>query len=319
MCLGIPGEVVDVRDDAGLRIGTVRFAGITRDVCLDYVPDAAVGEYVLVHVGFAISKIDPRGSGAHVPGPGGAWPDGRADRRPGARGDSTMKYLDEYRDGDIAGGLRRAIADTATRPWVLMEVCGGQTHSIVRYGIDRMLPPTIELVHGPGCPGLRHPARDDRPRARDRAPPGRDLHVVRRHAARAGLARRPAHPEGPGRRRARRVLAARRAPHRARQPAAARRVLRDRLRDHGARERDGRLPGAAGRASTTSRCSCRTCSCRRRWRRSSSRRTTACRRSSVPATCAPSWAAREYEALARATACRSWSRASSRSTCWKAS
>jgi hydrogenase expression/formation protein HypC len=59
MCLGIPGEVVDVRDDGGLRIGTVRFAGITRDVCLDYVPDAAVGEYVLVHVGFAISKINP--------------------------------------------------------------------------------------------------------------------------------------------------------------------------------------------------------------------------------------------------------------------
>ena len=58
MCLGIPGEVVDVRDDAGLRIGKVRFAGITRDVCLDYVPDAGVGEYVLVHVGFAISKID---------------------------------------------------------------------------------------------------------------------------------------------------------------------------------------------------------------------------------------------------------------------
>jgi hydrogenase expression/formation protein HypD len=63
-----------------------------------------------------------------------------------------MKYLDEYRDGDIAGGLRRAIAETATRPWVLMEVCGGQTHSIVRYGIDRMIPSTIELVHGPGCP-----------------------------------------------------------------------------------------------------------------------------------------------------------------------
>jgi hydrogenase expression/formation protein HypC len=59
MCLGIPGEIVDLRDDAGLRIGTVRFAGITRDVCLDYVPDAAVGEYVLVHVGFAISKINP--------------------------------------------------------------------------------------------------------------------------------------------------------------------------------------------------------------------------------------------------------------------
>ena len=59
MCLGIPGEIIDVRDDTGLRIGKVRFAGITRAVCLDYVPDAAVGEYVLVHVGFAISKIDP--------------------------------------------------------------------------------------------------------------------------------------------------------------------------------------------------------------------------------------------------------------------
>ena len=58
MCLGIPGEVVDVRSADGLRIGRVRFGGITRDVCLDYVPDASPGEYVLVHVGFAISRID---------------------------------------------------------------------------------------------------------------------------------------------------------------------------------------------------------------------------------------------------------------------
>jgi hydrogenase/urease nickel incorporation metallochaperone HypA len=52
----------------------------------------------------------------------------------------------------VVAALSARIAQTATRPWVLMEVCGGQTHSIVRYGIDRMLPPTIELVHGPGCP-----------------------------------------------------------------------------------------------------------------------------------------------------------------------
>ena len=58
MCLGIPGELVEIREDAGLRMGRVRFAGITRDVCLDYVPEALPGEYVLVHVGFAISKID---------------------------------------------------------------------------------------------------------------------------------------------------------------------------------------------------------------------------------------------------------------------
>ena len=63
-----------------------------------------------------------------------------------------MRYLDEYRDGELAAALSRQVAATATRPWVLMEVCGGQTHSIVRYGIDRMLPPNVELVHGPGCP-----------------------------------------------------------------------------------------------------------------------------------------------------------------------
>jgi hydrogenase expression/formation protein HypD len=63
-----------------------------------------------------------------------------------------MKYLDEYRDGTVATRIAAAIARTATRPWVLMEVCGGQTHAIVRYGIDELLPPSIELVHGPGCP-----------------------------------------------------------------------------------------------------------------------------------------------------------------------
>jgi len=63
-----------------------------------------------------------------------------------------MKYLDEYRDGAIAQKLVEEIRRTVTRPWVLMEVCGGQTHSIVKYGLDYLLPPEIELVHGPGCP-----------------------------------------------------------------------------------------------------------------------------------------------------------------------
>jgi hydrogenase expression/formation protein HypD len=62
-----------------------------------------------------------------------------------------VKYLDEYRDGAVAESLTREIAAAATRPWVLMEVCGGQTHSIVRYGLDRLVP-AVELVHGPGCP-----------------------------------------------------------------------------------------------------------------------------------------------------------------------
>jgi hydrogenase expression/formation protein HypD len=63
-----------------------------------------------------------------------------------------VKYLDEYRDGEAAKTLTSAIARLVTRPWTLMEVCGGQTHTIVKYGIDRILPPEVELVHGPGCP-----------------------------------------------------------------------------------------------------------------------------------------------------------------------
>ena len=58
MCLGIPGEVVSVREENGLRVGKVRFAAITRDVCLECLPEAQVGDYVLVHVGLAISKLD---------------------------------------------------------------------------------------------------------------------------------------------------------------------------------------------------------------------------------------------------------------------
>jgi hydrogenase expression/formation protein HypD len=63
-----------------------------------------------------------------------------------------MKYLDEYRDAAAARKLADAIARTVTRPWVIMEVCGGQTHTIVKYGVDRVIPDCIELVHGPGCP-----------------------------------------------------------------------------------------------------------------------------------------------------------------------
>jgi hydrogenase expression/formation protein HypD len=63
-----------------------------------------------------------------------------------------MKYLDEYRDPAAASKLVQALTAATTRPWTIMEVCGGQTHTIVKYGIDELLPPGIELVHGPGCP-----------------------------------------------------------------------------------------------------------------------------------------------------------------------
>ncbi len=63
-----------------------------------------------------------------------------------------MRFLDEYRDADAARRLADAIRQTVTRPWTIMEVCGGQTHAIVKFGIDQLLPKEVELVHGPGCP-----------------------------------------------------------------------------------------------------------------------------------------------------------------------
>ena len=58
MCLAIPGKVIEAFDKGGMRMGKVQFGGIVREACLDYVPETQVGEYVLVHVGFAISRID---------------------------------------------------------------------------------------------------------------------------------------------------------------------------------------------------------------------------------------------------------------------
>ncbi|MGA4543507.1 hydrogenase formation protein HypD [Uniformispora flossi] len=63
-----------------------------------------------------------------------------------------MKYLAEFQNPDLAKGLLDDIRATVTRPWALMEVCGGQTHTIIRHGIDQLLPDEVELIHGPGCP-----------------------------------------------------------------------------------------------------------------------------------------------------------------------
>jgi hydrogenase expression/formation protein HypD len=63
-----------------------------------------------------------------------------------------MKFLDEYRDGELARQIAREIHRITSRPWNIMEVCGGQTHAIVKFGIDGLLPAQITLIHGPGCP-----------------------------------------------------------------------------------------------------------------------------------------------------------------------
>ncbi|HET9933908.1 MAG TPA: hydrogenase formation protein HypD, partial [Polyangiaceae bacterium] len=63
-----------------------------------------------------------------------------------------MKYVDEYRDAELARRLSAALHEETQGSWTLMEVCGGQTHAIVRFGIDQLLPERIRLIHGPGCP-----------------------------------------------------------------------------------------------------------------------------------------------------------------------
>jgi len=63
-----------------------------------------------------------------------------------------VKYIEEFADPELAHKLLGEIAETVTKPWAIMEVCGGQTHSIIRHGIDQLLPDEVELIHGPGCP-----------------------------------------------------------------------------------------------------------------------------------------------------------------------
>ncbi len=63
-----------------------------------------------------------------------------------------MKFVDEYRDAELVQKYRQAIAAEVSRPWTIMEICGGQTHAIVKYGLDTLLPAELTLIHGPGCP-----------------------------------------------------------------------------------------------------------------------------------------------------------------------
>ena len=69
-----------------------------------------------------------------------------------------MKFVDEFRDGESVARIVNAIMRIATRPWTIMEICGGQTHAIVKYGLDQLLPDTLTLIHGPGCPVCVTPA-----------------------------------------------------------------------------------------------------------------------------------------------------------------
>ena len=153
MCLAIPGKIESISgDDPLTRMGKINFGGILKEASLAYVPEAKVGDYVIVHVGFALSRVDE--DEAH----------------------KVFEYLKQMEElGELEGGRavksagheiprriprrrtarnnsRAEIHRVTTRPWNIMEVCGGQTHAIVKFGIDELLPKQITLIHGPGCP-----------------------------------------------------------------------------------------------------------------------------------------------------------------------
>ena len=151
VCLGVPGRVIEVLERDGLRMGTVDFGGVRRSACRAVAPDVVVGDFVLVHVGFAISVID-EAAAARSCAAGGDGRPGGAGRGWEAGAEPRREVRGQYRDPRrIARRLLADIRRLTTRPWTLMEVCGGQL-PLIRQGIDQVLPPEIRLVHGPGCP-----------------------------------------------------------------------------------------------------------------------------------------------------------------------
>ena len=150
-----------------------------------------------------------------------------------------MKYVDEFRDADLGQVLAGEILATVEpgRHYKLMEVCGGHTHSIYKYGVDDLLPANVELVHGPGCPVCVIPmGRVDDGIALANEP-GVIFTCFGDMMRVPGSTRHAAGDQGRGRRHPDGLLAAGRAADRARQPGPPGRLLRHRLRDHRAVDR----------------------------------------------------------------------------------
>ena len=155
MCLAIPGQVLSIAgDDPLMRTGRVDFGGVVKEINLAYVPEARVGDYVLVHVGFAIAVIDEAEAERvfeHLAR------DRRARGRARTARHEVPRRISRPRRG--AAVRRRHRPRPVTRPWTLMEVCGGQTHAIVRFGIDASAAAGHHAGPRAGLPGLRDAGR----------------------------------------------------------------------------------------------------------------------------------------------------------------
>ena len=146
MCLAVPGQIVSVSGEGLERMGNVSFGGIQKQASLAYTPDAQVGDYVLVHVGFALQIVDEEEAQQVFEYLR------QMDELSEIEEGHLMRYIDEYRDAIAVNHYVKAINKRITRDWTLMEICGGQTHAIIKFGIDTLLPRQVTLLHGPGCP-----------------------------------------------------------------------------------------------------------------------------------------------------------------------
>jgi hydrogenase expression/formation protein HypD len=158
MCLAIPGKVIEYPLDHP-TLALVEVSGVRRkvDMALLYDEQPQVGDWVLIHVGFAMSRISESEAAEQM----------RLLRL-------LMRFVDEFRDPEVIQRTRDEVRRLAAgdRHYRVMEVCGGHTHAIYRFGLKDLLPPNVELIHGPGCPvcvlpmgriddGLAIGARDD--------------------------------------------------------------------------------------------------------------------------------------------------------------
>ncbi len=217
--------VRQIDDERGLALCEDE-AGARSSVEIALVEPVAIGDTLLVHAGTAI-----------------------------AHGAACVKFVDEFRDADLGRALAGEIL-AAVEPGPPLQAHGGlrRPHALDLQVRDRR-PAAGERRARPraGLPGVRHPDGPRRRRHRDRPRAGRDLHLLRRHAAHPGLRRLAARRQGRGRRHPDGLLAARRAADRQGQPRSRGRLLRDRLRDHRAVDRPDAQARQGRGASPTSR------------------------------------------------------------------
>ncbi len=142
MCLGVPGKIIQFIDQPGLRMAMVDFGGVTRQVCIESLPEIQIGDYTIVHAGYALSILSEEEAQETL----------SILREMGELRIIVENLTSRFRDPALVKTLLQNIRKIITHPWVIMEICGGQTHAIMHYGLHQLLPPEIELVHGPGCP-----------------------------------------------------------------------------------------------------------------------------------------------------------------------